>query len=251
MGVSDEAMGVSDDLASLYQEQYAGGVESEWRRLGAVDKASNVVRAWEMSGGRLNPSVVEIGCGDGSVAERLSSLDFYEEYRGFDISGSGIAQARARQIPRAEFIVTKGARIDCEDNTADLAILTHVIEHLENPRGLLSEARRIAPIVIVEVPLELNGRMPRDYDWDPVGHINKYNAKSIRHLLQTCQLEIIAQFTTNHSVEDATFRRDSIASQARWRTRELLLRFAPQPARALFTYHETLVARRVARGHAY
>lgn len=123
-------------------------------------------------------------------------------------------------------------------------ILTHVAEHLEHPRALLYEARRIATHVIVEVPLELNARLPRDYVWNELGHINKYTATSIRQLVQTCDLEIVAEFTSNPSKGQALFGTTSRKRQMKWYLKELALFAAPRVGRGLFTYHETLLARR-------
>ncbi len=51
---------------------------------------------------------------------------------------------------------------------------SHVVEH---PRTLLHEARRVARHVFVEVPLEHNLRLPRDFAADDLGHINAYTRK--------------------------------------------------------------------------
>ena len=53
--------------------------------------------------------------------------------------------------------------------------------------------------LIVEVPLELTFRTPRDFAHNASGHINSYSMKLIRHLLQSCDLEIVAEITTNPS----------------------------------------------------
>lgn len=240
-------MPASEDLRRHYQSFYASGKDFEWRRIGAIDKAANIIRAWHSQSG-LQPRVVEIGCGDGAIAARLAELDFFASYRGFDISDSGIGNAKSRAIAQAEFAVCSSP-ILAEDDSADVVIMSHVIEHLEHPRELIKEARRIAPLLIAEVPLELNRGLKNDYDWNPVGHINKYSRKAIRQLIQTCQFDVLDQFTTNPSRAVAEFHSPGLPSSVRWAIKQSALRLAPDAARGQFTYHDTLIAQRNDRTH--
>jgi SAM-dependent methyltransferase len=240
-------MPASEDLKRHYQSFYASGKDAEWRSIGAIDKAANIVRAWH-SQSASRPRIVEIGCGDGAIAARLAEVDFFASYRGFDISDSGIESAKSRAIARAEFTVC-GSPIPVEDDSTDVVIMSHVIEHLEHPRELLKEARRIAPLLIAEVPLELNRGLTEDYDWDPVGHINKYSRKAIRQLIQTCQFDVLSQFTTNPSRAVAEFNSPGLRSSVRWAIKQSALRVLPDAARGRFTYHETLIAQRNERSH--
>ena len=80
--------------------------------------------------------------------------------------------------------------------------------------------------------------------WDDLGHINKYTATSIRQLVQTCNLEVLQQFTTNPSQAHALFGGASVRRKAQWHLKVGVLAVAPLLARSLFTYHETLLARR-------
>jgi ubiquinone/menaquinone biosynthesis C-methylase UbiE len=234
----------SDRVTSLYTEMYAQGVERGFRDAGAADKANNIVRIWTEAGLPPHPRVVELGCGEGAIADALAQRGFAETYSGYDISESGIEEARGRKILGASFHVVAGESMPLGDDSADLVVLSHVVEHLEYPRALLYEARRIANHVIVEVPLELNARLPRDYVWNELGHINKYTATSIRQLVQTCDLEMVAEFTSNPSKEHALFGSTSLKRQAQWHVKEFALAVAPRVGRSLFTYHETLLARR-------
>jgi ubiquinone/menaquinone biosynthesis C-methylase UbiE len=235
---------VSRRVKGLYDGAYAHGVEPEWRDLGALDKAGNIVRVWRAAGLPDRPTVVEIGCGDGAIAAALQQQQFFGTYQGFELSQSGVEEARARKVPGATFTLTEGDQIPAEDHSADLVVLCHVVEHLEHPRTLLYEASRIARHVVVEVPLELNTRTPRDYVWDTLGHINKYSSTSIRHLIQTCDLEVVGQITTNPSLAVAAYNDSSRKRKLEWQLKERGLALVPAVARSLFTYHETILARR-------
>jgi ubiquinone/menaquinone biosynthesis C-methylase UbiE len=234
----------SNRIDNLYQDMYANDVERLWRDVGAIDKGANILRAWSRAGFRSRPKVVEIGCGEGAIAEYLAQVEFFESYVGFDLSSSGISSAIKRDVRGARFIQVDGETMPFKSDNADLVIMSHVIEHLEHPRALIYEARRIAPWLIVEVPLELNARSPRDHVWDDLGHINKYTALSIRHLVQTCDLEVVEQMTTNPSRAVALFSDSSEMHKLQWRLKEACLFVSPRLARSMFTYHETLLAQR-------
>ena len=83
----------------------------------------------------------------------------------------------------------------------DLVIMSHVIEHVENPRQVINEAKRIGKHLYIEVPCEENFRLSYDYKPDRTGHINFYNPKIFRRLLQTCNLKIEKENLYNPSLE--------------------------------------------------
>lgn len=62
------------------------------------------------------------------------------------------------------------------DNFFDLAILSHVLEHVEFPRVLIRTAQRVAKYVFWEIPLEDNFRLPDRLQnagsFQDAGHIN-------------------------------------------------------------------------------
>ena len=122
----------------------------------------------------------------------------------------------------------------------DLAILSHVVEHVEYPRTLLYEAKRIAKYVFVEVPLEDTIRLPLDFHFDKVGHINFYTPKTIRALIQTCNLKVIDQKTTNPSKEVYTFQKGK-KGLVNFYIKEYLLKFFPRLATEIFTYHSSVI----------
>lgn len=227
---------ISEPLRRHYDGYYAGA--SEWRRLGAEDKAANVLC---LCAGVPHERVVEIGAGEGSLLARLAELGFGAERSALDVSQSGVDAIQARRIPGlVEARVFDGYAAPFEDGHFDLAILSHVLEHAEHPRQLLTEAARVARRVFVEVPLEETWRLPRDFVPDDVGHINFYSEKSIRHLVQSCGLAVREQIVTNPSRATYSFR-SSVSGSLRWGVKELLLRAAPGFSGRCFTYHSALL----------
>ena len=235
---------VDPRLQRNYDGYYVAGAEAEWRALGAIDKADNVLRLC----GPLRPrTVLEIGAGEGALLERLTSLGFGERWWALEISSSGLERIDSRSIPQlVECRRFDGYGIPYADDAFDLAILSHVIEHVEHPRLLLHAAARVARHVFVEVPLEHTRRLPADFEPDSVGHLNFYTAQTIRLLLQSCGLEVLAQ-RESHAPRAAYQHRLGRRGALHWLIKELALRVAPGPAQRRWTYHSALLARRVSR----
>jgi SAM-dependent methyltransferase len=226
----------SISISERLRDHYAGysPAPSEWARAGAVAKAANVVALCRDVPHR---SVLEIGAGEGSVLQRLADLDFAAEFHAVDIAESAVAAVRRRSIPGlATAEVFDGATVPHEDARFDLVVFTHVLEHAEFPRRLLYEAARVGRHVFVEVPLEDHWRLPRDFVLDVTGHINFYRARSIRRLVQSCGLQVLAESVTTPAREAYAHRRGA-AGVARWWVKELALRAVPWLATRLWTYH--------------
>lgn len=221
-----------------YEDYYKGGV-SEWRRLGALDKADNVVR---LCADLLLKSVLEIGAGDGSVLSELSAMGFGQELYAAEISASGVEVIKQRNIQRlVDCTLFDGYHLPYADGQFDLAILSHVVEHAEHPRQVLYEAGRVARYVFVEVPTEDISRRPRDYVADSVGHINFFSPRTIRWLVQSSDLRILKQITTNPSKPTYAFEGGRLGV-ARFHLKQALLRWTPGLATRHFCYHESLLA---------
>jgi SAM-dependent methyltransferase len=230
---------VSDHLKKNYADYYAEG-DSEWRWLGALDKADNVVA---LCGSIAHRTVLEIGAGEGSVLKRLSDRAFGDELYALEISPTGVETILNKNIPRLRGCrLFDGYDIPYEDGAFDLVVLSHVIEHVEHPRKLLYEASRVARHVFVEVPLEETARMNRDFRLDKVGHINVYTHKTIRWLLQTCSLEVLEQKITIPSKTLYLYKNRSWGSQ-HYHVKASFLRLFPRLATAFFTYNSALLCR--------
>jgi ubiquinone/menaquinone biosynthesis C-methylase UbiE len=211
-----------------------------WRAAGAKEKADNVLAMWNRVDGPQHPTVADIGCGDGAIAAALSRSGFYERLDGFDVSDSGVAIAQSRTIPSASFAIYDGARIPVEGGSYDLAVLSHVVEHVEEPRAVIREAARIARWVVIEVPMEHNLRHLGDFRWTDTGHVNFYDTALIRQLVQSCGLTVHAEATTNPSKPEPAAMRSK--GMARWAVKQGLLKSVPPLAIGVFTYHRVLIA---------
>ena len=234
------SLSVQAQLQEKYGDYYSSEHLAHWRCLGALGKANNIIRLCQTY---PHSNIIEIGCGDGAILERLDQLRFGEKLYGLEISQSGLEALHRREIMSLiEAKLFDGYAIPYPDSHFDLAVLSHVIEHVEYPRKLLYEASRVARYIFVEVPLEHTLRLSKDYDHNDVGHINFYTAKTIRRLVQTCGLDGVHQIVTDTSREMLEYQYGRKGT-LRHLLRRVALRLGPALAQHLFVYHSALVCR--------
>jgi ubiquinone/menaquinone biosynthesis C-methylase UbiE len=228
---------VSDHVKANYEHFYQDG-DSEWRRLGAIGKVDNVI---SLCGDLPHMSILDIGAGEGSVLKRLSELAFGEKLYALEISPSGVDAIRNKGIARCvECNTFDGYNIPYPDEIFDVAILSHVVEHVEHPRQLIYEAARVAKYLFIEVPLEDTIRLPSNFVFNSVGHINFYTRKSLRLLIQSCNLTVLRQIITNPSREIYTFQKGYKGS-INYYVKQSLIKVLPAIATGIFTYHSALI----------
>lgn len=149
--------------------------------------------------------IVDIGCG--SCAWNKEKLPVI----GIDIHKSMLELAKTKKNIK-EGILSDAYKIRLPDNSADIIILSEVIEHLENPRQAIAEAERILKpngAMLITVPYDtlfslwfylfnieciVLGyilRKPFYQKWG--GHIQHFSPKSIRKMIRKTKLKIIKQ----------------------------------------------------------
>ena len=231
----------SNRLQSQYENYYESGNEDEWRRLGAQGKSENIIA---LCNDLPHDSILEIGAGEGSILQRLSELEFGKETYAIEISSSGVEAISNKHIPHlVEAAVFDGYNIPYAKNKFDLAILSHVVEHVEHPRLLIYEASRIAKYLYVEVPLDQTLRLPTRVVFEKTGHINYYCPKTIKMLLQSCGLEVIDQIVINPSKATATYHNGK-KGLIQYFVKKYMLKFLPNVAPHIATYHSALVCKK-------
>jgi ubiquinone/menaquinone biosynthesis C-methylase UbiE len=185
---------VSDSVKTAYDEFYQKHDEA-WRMLGAKYKAQHII---DVCKGNAFKKVLEVGAGDGSILKLLAEKDFAPEYHAVEISESGVEHIKARNIPNLKSVqIFDGYRLPFEDNSFDLIILSHVLEHVEHERLLLRELKRVAEYCVIEVPLDYRANVDkRIKHFLAYGHINMYTPTSLRYLLKTESFEVVADLTS-------------------------------------------------------
>jgi len=194
---------VNKELKEKYDSHYSDSTE-EWRRTGAVGKVENIR---ELASGLEFKNVVDIGAGDGNILSILSDSNFCEEYTAVEISDSAIKQMKAKNIKGlVEIKQFDGYNLPFADKQFDLAICSHVIEHVEHPRQLLSEIKRISKAQIFEVPIDFSFKVDRKFKhYNAYGHINIYTPALFNFLLYTLEFKIVKSKCALYKKEIAFF----------------------------------------------
>jgi len=185
---------ISGNVKTAYDEFYQKHDEA-WRMLGAKYKAQHII---DVCKGHQFKKVLEVGAGDGSILKLLADQDFAPEYTAVEISDSGVAHIKSRNIQNLKSVqLFDGYHLPFDDNSFDLIILSHVLEHVEHERLLLREIKRVANHCVIEVPRDYKaGVDAKIKHFLAYGHINVYTPTSLRYLLRTEGFEVESDLTS-------------------------------------------------------
>lgn len=148
-------------------------------------------------------TILDVGCGNGFLAGQLARRGY--RLTGVDWSPDGIALAN-KTHPNARFLVAS-AYDDLHavtGETFDVVLSTEVIEHLYEPRRLLTNARsavRPGGLVILTTPyhgylknvaMALTGRLDAHFtvEWDG-GHIKFFSVRTLSSMARSAGLELV------------------------------------------------------------
>jgi SAM-dependent methyltransferase len=248
-------MTATQDLGRFYDESYRrasaeGDRHLRWRQLSARGKADHVFSLCSAAG--LSPrSVAEIGCGDGALLAELGARGLSGELHGFEVSEEAARMARSRGVPGlAEVTVYDGSSLPAPDGAFDLAILSHVLEHVPDPVALLRECARVASAVLVEVPLEANlsaRRATKRSGAAEIGHLQALDRATVRSLVADAGLHVEHELVDPLPLEVHTFFASSSSERLRANlkgaVRRGLFAVAPAAAERVFTLHYACLCR--------
>ncbi|MEW6086694.1 MAG: class I SAM-dependent methyltransferase [bacterium] len=178
------------DFGKYYQGPYYG------RRKSFVERLINYSRLRKvsgLSGNKINLSVLDIGCGNGSFLSLLSK-------KGWEVSGTETA-------PESHFIsdgisarICKKDLIKCKfpDNKFDIITMWHTLEHFAGPKVYLSEAKRSLKsggFLIAEIPNfgSFQSCLTR-HNWfhlDVPRHLVHYDPKTVSSLLNSTGFSVL------------------------------------------------------------
>lgn len=238
-----------EQLREFYEQCYEPrpGGDGRWRDLGALTKAEHIVRLLGRAGVGSPETVLDVGCGDGTVLAELARRGIGSTRVGLDISSSAVRLAASRPELSAAHVFD-GERIAFEDRAYDLAFATHVLEHVPAPERLLAELLRVARVAIVEVPLEdnLSARRPHARQLSrAAGHLHRFGRSEIRGLLQAAGWEPRGEILDPLPVAVHTFGARTPAATAKgyakWAVRAAISALPPLGER-LITLHYAVIA---------
>jgi ubiquinone/menaquinone biosynthesis C-methylase UbiE len=149
--MEEPIVGLTKTLQCAYDEQYTDAM-TEWRELGGRYKAENILTVCR---DHTFAKVLECGAGEGSILKFLDASGAFSELYAIEVSDSGISQILRRGIPTLREVKKfNGYEIPYPDEAFDMVYCSHVIEHVEHPRLLLRELKRVSRFQVFEVPLD-------------------------------------------------------------------------------------------------
>jgi ubiquinone/menaquinone biosynthesis C-methylase UbiE len=141
----------------------------------------------------INPkTILEAGCGEGFILERLYKANIGEKRMGFDFSDTAVTLAK-KERPHLDIRKGNIYEIPFKDNSFDLVICCEVLEHLDDPKKALSELARVSKqYVILSVPNEpwfmlanfVRGKNLSRWGND-IEHINHWSGDSFEQFVNT------------------------------------------------------------------
>jgi 2-polyprenyl-3-methyl-5-hydroxy-6-metoxy-1,4-benzoquinol methylase len=190
----------------IWQEGADRRLEQEWFDDGAYNPEAsywtrlfekwNCRRTWERvtSHGTAGGRLLEVGVGSGSLLSFMAS-------RGFAVEGCDMAREVCKHVE-----VTRGYRMHCGqlqsiegDQSFDVIVMNHVVEHVSDPVGLLTDAARLLKprgILHIAVPNvgSWEARLSGWTSYQPY-HLVYFNPVSLTQAVTRAQLKPIRMST--------------------------------------------------------
>ncbi len=219
---------------NLYQSGAYARHNPAWHREDSPWKARKIIEAIPEDVLKELPHsirIVDIGCGVGEILKLVSEF-FHKrgltvEAHGYDISSEAISHARIH-FPAGIFHQSEFTPREWEKNgrTIDITLMIDILEHLERPGKLLSEAGAVSRYCICHIPLEDNVEVRlrglRRRFKNTVGHLHSYTEKNAVRLLEE----------NGFSIERINFT--CLDYDADYRMKSLPRRLIAQPLRRIF-----------------
>jgi 2-polyprenyl-3-methyl-5-hydroxy-6-metoxy-1,4-benzoquinol methylase len=137
-------------------------------------------------------SVLDVGCGEGVVTERLARRLGSAQVLGVDADDARLQEEwQHRSSPNLSFETGSAYELPFADGSFELVCAIEVLEHLEHPQHALAEMSRVASSAfLLSVPNEpswrishmLAGRNLRAFGNTP-GHLNHWSKRAFAELV--------------------------------------------------------------------
>jgi ubiquinone/menaquinone biosynthesis C-methylase UbiE len=128
-------------------EQYAPGYDSVLTLVQHASRRAEKQAAFLLPHLRSGMSLLDCGCGSGSITIGLAKTVMPGKTVGIDVSGVEIARARANasnlEMSNILFEVQNVYALDFPDNSFDAVFSHNVLEHLNDPARAVAEMQRV------------------------------------------------------------------------------------------------------------
>lgn len=152
-----------------------------------------------------NSRVIDLGCGDGRLMQRLHD-EMGCEVMGVEVEQSNIVAVIQRGLPAIAADLNEGL-VDIPNDSFDYAVLSQTLQQVRNPKLLLLEMLRVARRALVVVPnfghwrvrLEVlrRGRTPithaLPYEWYETPNVHFMSMRDFRDLMDGIGLRIVKE----------------------------------------------------------
>jgi 2-polyprenyl-3-methyl-5-hydroxy-6-metoxy-1,4-benzoquinol methylase len=197
-----DSSGIQRDYSRYYEEQSkyedpriaSGGGDSQLDRDRLAITANLVARL--VNAPDKSSKIVDIGCANGGLLDAMKALGFVA-LTGVDRSEACVQRVRTRGHTSISADVTDLAKLG-DSGAYDVAVLSHVLEHVVDVRGAVVEvSRQLADdgVIYVEVPdaaRYVQHPFVPFYYFDSE-HINHFDADSLTNLAAATGHRIVAQ----------------------------------------------------------
>lgn len=172
-----------------------------------------IIKAQIQQGSR----VVDLGCGDGRLLERLRD-DHGCQVQGLEVDREALLRGLARGVAVIQSDLDHGPT-DFPDDSFDVAVLSQTLQQVRHPKRVLQEMRRIAMRSLVVVPNFGNwkvrlqvvryGRAPvteaLPYEWYDTPNLHVMSMHDFRSLAEALRFRIVKELPIirGHAVERA------------------------------------------------
>ncbi|KAI4148768.1 MAG: hypothetical protein LQ340_004946 [Diploschistes diacapsis] len=129
--------------AAVYLHGHHKSVTQDHSRRTAQDSAAFLIPHIQP-----NFSILDIGCGTGTITLDLAALVPHGRVEGGDVVETVLSQARAlaksRNLTNAKFIILDANDLQYSDDHFDVVFCHQVLQHVQDPVGILKEMLRVA-----------------------------------------------------------------------------------------------------------
>lgn len=145
-------------------------------------------------------NILDVGCASGWFLSEISKKYPKASYYGIDIYDKGIGFAK-KKYPKFEFRVADAHKIPYKNNFFDLIVCTEVLEHVDDPRAVLLEIKRVlrrGGMALIELDsgswlfsvIWFLWRKGKGNVWNEA-HVHSFNTKKLERMSLDCGFKIL------------------------------------------------------------
>jgi 2-polyprenyl-3-methyl-5-hydroxy-6-metoxy-1,4-benzoquinol methylase len=153
---------------------------------------------------RANGRLLDVGCGAGTYLSQMKQLGW--EVLGVDTSHEAAKTAKA--MYGIDVLVGDVESVDITQASMDVIVMTHAIEHVENPVAVLARCRELlgpsGRIILTTPNVKSLGHRLFGRDWlalDPPRHLSLFSRASLKRCVQLAGLRVSHARTRASMVE--------------------------------------------------